>query len=186
MYIVKLYKQWTLNKHQWSVAIFSSSVEIFSLCKCSVISSPVVPLPDSLKCFEFPEMANGEILVLNLSLSDHWSYWNFGLSEVHSLTHCSRIVVSVFFRIIGTSKVRALPLEVEADCSVHYFWNYFVHSKVKVLPLGIAAECSIHYFCNYFSTFLGFWDFAGVLSHTQKKREQIGWPTSSLLRWFFF
>ena len=65
--------------------------------------------------------------------------------------------MSTIFGIIGTSKVRALPLGVEAERSVHYFGDYFGQSEMKVLPLGIAAECSVQYFCDLFNFLPSFW-----------------------------
>ena len=66
-------------------------------------------------------------------------------------------ILSTIFGIIGMSKVRALPLGVEVECSVHYFGDYFGQSEVKVLPLGIASECSVHYFVIIFQVLPSFW-----------------------------
>ena len=52
---------------------------------------------------------------------------------------------------IGLSRVRALPLGVAAERSVHYFWDYFGPSRVRALPLGVAAERSVHYIWYYWS-----------------------------------
>jgi hypothetical protein len=46
----------------------------------------------------------------------------------------------------GPSGVRALPLGVAAEQSVHYFGP----SGVRALPLGVAAEQSVHYFVIIF------------------------------------
>ena len=52
---------------------------------------------------------------------------------------------------VGPSGVRALPLGVAAERSVHYFWDYSGPSGVRALPLGVAAKRSVHYICDYFS-----------------------------------
>ena len=49
--------------------------------------------------------------------------------------------------------MRALPLGVAAERSVHYFCDYFGPSGVRALPLGVAEERSVHYICDYFSFF---------------------------------
>ena len=73
----------------------------------------------------------------------------------------------MFSSLIGPSGVRALPLGVAAERSVHYIWYYFSsfflslsatyfsprRSCPLVMPLGVAVERSVHYIWYYFSFF---------------------------------
>ena len=58
--------------------------------------------------------------------------------------------VSTVFVIIGPSGVRALPLGVAAERSVHYICP----SGVRALPLCVAAKRSVHYIWYYFYFYL--------------------------------
>ena len=52
----------------------------------------------------------------------------------------------------GPSEVRALPLGVAAECSVHYFGPI----GVRALPLGVAAKLSVQYIWYYFYFYFSF------------------------------
>jgi hypothetical protein len=57
---------------------------------------------------------------------------------------------------IGPSGVRALPLGVAEERSVHNIRDYFDPSGVRALPLGVDAEQSVHYIWYYVSFFFLF------------------------------
>jgi hypothetical protein len=62
-------------------------------------------------------------------------------STCAALMRCSSNVVSTIFGIIGTRKVCALPLDVAAERSIHYFVDFF--GQINLQSEGVTlGHCS--------------------------------------------